>query len=499
MKSKLAAIFLVLALLVSNSYAQYPEDALRIGQSSYGIDARSMAMGNAMTGLAQGFDATYFNPAGLAQSRMSQITMGLNFLGYGDNSTYLGNSNSLSSSQTDISDLGLVYPFPTTRGSFVIALGYSHGPDYNSALSVGGLNPSSSIIPSLYYGPDTSADIAYMDFLEHFNRNPYVSGNVRQSGKTYTSGGINNWFVSAATDVAVNFSVGLTLNLISGSYKYTQNFQEAGVPGDNYQNSFFTGFALTNNDRQDISGWNAKLGMLYKLQDPSGNTVARFGIAVQFPTFVTVTDNYSSSGTSGFASGPLGPAGTFTWATTNGYGQSETPGSALQYDITTPFKFALGVSGGTTQFLAAADIEYADWTQLSFSNSNLPGNAIDNLNSQIKQDFRPTLGVRVGLEVAMVDPSSSLFVPYLRLGGEFLPSPYVGDGGNQAQKFVSGGLGASIQNSIDLSVAYQYGWWNTTTLVYPSTVINGVTYAGASTSGENVTNGNFMFTFKYNF
>lgn len=499
MKREISAVILVLALIVSNSYAQYPEDALRLGQDSYGIDARSMAMGNAMTGLAQGFDAVYFNPAGLAQSRMTQVTMGLNFLGYGNDATYLGRTNSLSSSQTDISDLGLVYPFPTTRGGFVIAVGYNRGSDYNSSLSVSGLNSRSSIIPSLYFASDTNSDIAYMDFLENLNRNPYVTGNVNQKGTTYTSGGLNNWLVSAGVDVAENFSVGLTLNLISGSYKYTQNFEETGVPGDNYSNSYFTSFGLTNQDNQDISGWNAKLGLLYRFDDAAGNTVARFGVGIQFPTFVTITDNYSSSGTASFASGPFGPAGSYSWSTNNGYGQNETPGSALQYDITTPFKFDAGVSGGSRQILAAADIEYADWTQLSFGSSNLPAGTTDNLNSQIKQDFRPTLNVRVGLEFALVDPTTSLFVPYLRLGGQYLPSPYVGDGGDQAQKFVSGGLGASIQNTIGIDIAYQYGWWNTTSLVYTGTTINGAYYPGQSTSGEKITNGNFMFTFKYNF
>ncbi len=500
MKIGISTIILVLALTVTKSYAQYPQDALRLGEDSYGIGARSMAMGNAMTGLAQGFDATYFNPAGLAQSRMSQVTMGLNFVGYGDNATYLGNNSSLSSSQTDVSDLGLVYPFPTTRGSFAIALGYSHGPDYNSALSVGGLNPNSSIVPSLYYGPDTNSDISYMTFLEATDRTPLVTGNVIQSGETYTSGGLNNWVAAAGMDVAENFSVGLTLGLISGSYKYTQNFTEAGAKGDNYAGTYFTGFDLTNTDNQSVGGWNARLGMLYKLQDNSGNTLARFGLDIQFPTFLTVTDNYSSSGTASFANGGPGlPAGSWSWSTTNGYGQNETPGSALQYDVTTPFKFAFGVSGGIQQVLAALDIEYADWTQLQFSNSNLSGSFISSLNNSIKAEYRPTLNVRVGLEFALANPTSSLFVPYIRLGGQYLPSPYVGDGSSEAQKFLSGGLGANIQNTVDVDFAYQYGWWNTTSQVYPATVINNHTYAGMNTSAEKITNGNFMFTFKYNF
>ncbi len=503
MKSKLLIIFSSLFLISINAFAQYPEDALRLAEGGYGVSAKSVAMGNAMIGLAQGFDATYFNPAGLAQSRQSQVQMGLNFLGYTDNSTYLGNSNSLSSSQTDLSSLGLVYPFPTTRGSFVIAFGYNHGPDYNAALAVSGYNPNSSIIPSLYYPGDTLADIAYMDFLENTSQQPYINGNVNQSGNVYVSGGLSNWLASAGLDIAPDFSLGLTINLISGQYKYVQNFQENGVSGNNYNSTYFTSFALKNEDNQSISGWNAKLGMMYRVLDSGGNTIARFGATVEFPTLLTVNDNFSSNGTASFAAGPLGPAGSYSYATSNGYGENESPypGPTLQYDVTTPFKLGFGVSGGTPQLQAAADIQYVDWTELSFSNFNLPSNQspAGDLNGQIKQQYRPTTSIRAGVEYALTNPNYSLLVPYLRAGVGYLPSPYSGDGSAQAQKLVSGGLGVKIQNTIEIDVAYQYDYWNTTSQLYPSTVINGITYASQSTSNEKITNTNFLFTFKYDF
>ena len=195
MKSRSLILSSMLLFTFVSAYSQEIPDALRLGEPSYGISARSIAMGNAMTGLAQGYDATYYNPAGLAQARQSEVQMGLNFLGYNNSATYLGNQNSLSSTSTDLSNLGLVYPFPTVRGSFVIAFGYNHGPDFNSALSVSGYNPNSSIIPSLY-SQDTAADIAYMDFLEAANGNPYVSKNVNQAGQVHKSGGINNWLAA---------------------------------------------------------------------------------------------------------------------------------------------------------------------------------------------------------------------------------------------------------------------------------------------------------------
>jgi hypothetical protein len=497
MKSRLAfvSIFLCASIQV---YAQYTDDALRLAQSGYGVSARSISMGNAMTGVSEGFDATYFNPAGLAQSHESEFTSGLNFLGYSDNATYLGNNNTLSSSQTDLSNLGVIYAFPTVRGSFVIALGYNRAQDFNSALSVSGTNSKSSIVPSLYYPGDTLADIAYMLYLEDGSQNPLVTKNVQQSGKTYTSGGLNNWSASAGLDIANNFSVGVTLNLIGGSYQYTRTFIEnATSQGGNYNGSDFSSLVLTSQDNQDISGVNAKVGFLYRLEGESGNTIARFGMSIASPTFFTVTYSYSSSGV-GYYSTPPSP---LSYSTSNGYGELEGGGPALQYDVTTPFKFEVGASGSLSRLLLAADIEYVDWTEMQFSNSNLPAgdNTISELNAQIKQEFQATVNLRGGIEYALADPDYATFVPYLRIGGQYLPSPQSGATSGMAQKYLSGGIGAKIQNSISLDFAYQYGWWNTSTLVYPSTTINNVVYASQSTSNEKITNTNFMFTFKYDF
>ena len=479
-------------------YAQYPDDALRIGASGYGIDARSLGMGNAMTGLAQGYSAVLFNPAGLAQSQLSEFTMGINMLGYGDNSTYLGNNTSVSSSQTDLSDLGIVYPFPTTRGSFVIGLGYSRGNDFNSALSINGFNPYSSVIPSLYYGGDTLADISYMDYLEDLAQNPLVTKNVQQSGKIQKSGGINNYLFSAAMDVAYNFSIGLTLNLVSGSYKYSSTILETDPRGI-YNSIYFGQFYYSSQDDQDISGWNAKFGFLYRIQGDDGNTDARVGLTITLPTFVTINDNYNNAGTAYFT-GPPGEQPVVSYSTSNGYGESESgyPGPTLQYDVTTPFKFDIGASGNISQLLLAGELEYVDWTQMEFSNSNLPSSVISDLNSTIKDQMRSTLTLRGGAELALAS-EHSMFIPYVRVGAQYLPSPYAGASADQAQKFLSGGVGAKIQSSISVDVAYEYGWWNTTTQIYPSTLINNTVYPAQSTSVEKISNSNFMFTFKYDF
>ncbi len=484
MKSRTIVLFSLMLFVSLNAYAQFPEDALRLAETGYGMSARSISMGNAMTGLSQGFDATFFNPAGLAQSRQSEVTMGLNFLGYSDNATYLGTNTSTSSTQTDLTSLGLIYPFPTTKGSFVISFGYNRGNDFNSALSFNGFNPYSSIIPSLY-NSDTTLDIPYMLYLEDYNGNPLITDSVQQAGIEQRSGGINRWSASMGLDIAQDFSIGITLNLLSGSYSYTRTFTETDTRGIyNYSPLYFSSFVLKNTDNQDISGWNAKVGLLYRVRDMSGNTIARFGATVTFPSYYTITDNFNDKG----------------WAYSTYYpslSYAPYPGNNT-YDVTTPIKLGIGASGGTSQLTLAADLEYADYSQLQFSNSNLPADFISSLNSQIKQEFRGALTLRGGVEFALTNPNYSLLVPYLRAGGEYIQSPYVNDGSNQAQKFLSGGVGVRIQNSISFDVAYQYGWWNTSSLEY-SYYTGANKYVSQSTSNEKITNSNVVVTFKYDF
>jgi len=493
MISKISILSISLVLYSFQAYAQYPEDALRLGQDGYGVSARTMSMGSAMTGLAQGYDAVFFNPAGLAQSRQSEVTGGLNFLGYNNNATYFGNGTSASQSQTDLSNLGLVYSFPTVRGSFVIAFGYNRYNDFNTALGFNGFNPSSSIIPTLW-NVNANYDVPFQVGLDDEDTTGaitrmVVQKNVQQSGIQYESGGMNSWSACAAADVGQNFSIGLSLNLLSGSYKYTRSLTETDPAGRFAKDTLstlsgavgFGSFIYSFDDNQDISGWNAKAGFMYRFDDETGNTVGRFGLAITFPSFISVTDNFSDAATATFLSGAsyvYPPQGVSSASTNN-------------YDVTTPFKFSIGGSGGTRQLTLAADLEYTDWTetQYSTSNSDLPADFLTSLNDSIKANFRSTLDVRVGAEYALTDPQYSAFVPFLRAGFSYLPSPYKSDGAQEAQKLVSGGVGVRIQNSINLDLAYQYGWWNTSHQLYDA----------YSVTSEKVTNTNFMFTFTYDF
>ena len=113
--------------------------------------ARASAMGNAFIGLSDDITALYFNPAGLAQMRQSEFSLGFMHLNTGNDTRYLSfptlNSKD---SKTGLSNIGLSVPFPVAQGSFVIGASYYRLSDFSSSSEFKGFNNLNSIQPTLY-------------------------------------------------------------------------------------------------------------------------------------------------------------------------------------------------------------------------------------------------------------------------------------------------------------------------------------------------------------
>ena len=66
-----------LIVIQGRSFAQFPEDALRLSMSGYNVGARALGMGSAYTSLANDFTSIFWNPAGLAQVRQFEVSGGI--------------------------------------------------------------------------------------------------------------------------------------------------------------------------------------------------------------------------------------------------------------------------------------------------------------------------------------------------------------------------------------------------------------------------------------
>src|SRR5699024_2091449 len=146
---------------------------------------------------------------------------------------YLGTTTDFSDSQTGVGDLGLVYKFPTTRGSLVIGGGYSQSSTFNRALSVNAFNEESTITDfynSSFASDDlfftaydafaiydpSPGDNSYENTTSAFRANRYKG--IYQNMELTERGQLGEYSAFIATEVMKNFYLGATIGLTSGQY-----------------------------------------------------------------------------------------------------------------------------------------------------------------------------------------------------------------------------------------------------------------------------------------
>lgn len=472
-----SAFLLVCTLSLSlTTYAQFPEDVLRLSTPGFGIGARSIGMGMAYTGVANDFSASYYNPAGLAQLRLNEVSLGLSNVSYGNTSSFYGTGQSFTNSGTNLNSAGIVYAVPTLKGSFVLAIGYGRQSDFTTGLSFAGFNPRSSIIQS--YAPDSGitsdprgnpAYELYLANVDSLGPNSYrwvskITNNVTQSGKVLEGGGLNHVSFSGAVEAARNLYLGATLNIITGSYSYQRNYYEDDLK-NLYATSPFdlTSLSLLETVESDLSGFTATLGFLYKFGENS-----RVGISVKTPSWITVSETFSQSASSDFDNH-------------DHFDVLLVDRDKNEYDVTTPFVFSAGLSYGIRNVMLTADLDYTDWTQMEFRNANA---RLLSYNTLIKQEFQPTANVHLGAEF---EPIAGLL--QLRGGFAFMRSPYEGDPSNFNRKYITAGAGFLVADAIAIDLAFVHGFWNNYRVNYDAT----------SRTDEDVTTNNLIGTVSYRF
>jgi long-subunit fatty acid transport protein len=388
----------------------------------FGFGARQMSMGGA--GIASSLDgaALYYNPAALARIHKIEIQFGLTHQKFRDKTTqppnrYDGFTSILNSSQIDQTK--------TRFGSLNLTIPV---PTYRGSLAVAfGINRIMSF--------DRST-------LLHVVDQGSGGGGITDYAEEFETGGIYLYSGGAGFDISPNLSLGLSLNVYSGKDDYRYNY----VYTDNAVQMINASGA--NRVTEDYIGVSAKGGLLAR-----PNEHLSFGLTIESPMDFQVD---------------------YTFSNTSDYFEH------VKYDLTRPFIFGGGVAVRSGMFLAAADAEYIDWSQLSY-NDNPDQSAY---NDRLAQLYREVLNLRGGIEYQI--PNAGLA---LRAGAFLNPLPYRKEGvvyskevsGTdtlfipQATKFIdkdrkgfSVGFGWLIDDVLMLEAAYVRG---TFTHMYPETYV----------------------------
>src|SRR3990172_4442663 len=449
--SFIAILLFFLAFAQNEVYSQNTNDALRLGYSGLGSNARALGMGNSYIGLSDDASAAFFNPAGFGLIKKIELSGGLTYLSFKNDADFFKSKTNYSNSNTSLNRISLAFPFPTSRGSLVFGLTYHNTSDLTGALKFDGFNSqNNSFIQVLnldtYYDANGNPyNIPYDLWLVDSVFNTPIDGNLNQSENILNKGNVNNWTISGAIEVYKNLFVGLNLNVVTGKYESNNDYYEDDTKnlyqGETNSGKTFTrdfqSFHLNRLLDWQLEGWNTKFGMLYQF-----NQYARFGLTVQFPKEFNIKEKFTVNGDAHFA--------TFS----KNINQDDYS-NKVEYDIQTPFELGGGLSINFKGLIASAEATLIDYSQIEFSNkSGLGEDYVAGLNKDIKDLLGTAVNYNLGLEYTIPDLG-------LRLRGGFFvkPSAYKEDDQNFDKKYFTGGIGFLAEDAVGIDVGFAHGWW----------------------------------------
>jgi hypothetical protein len=480
--TKLQIIFVILATTL---YPQTKNDALRLGYPGIGSSARALGMGNSYIGLSDDASAGFFNPAGFGLLKKMEFSGGLDYSNFSNDATLnsngsaIGQSSNNTASSASLDRVSFAFPFPTVQGSLVFGLSYQKTKDFNGAISFNGFNGSSSYIQ---YLAAIHNNLAYELGLSYPVTNvkdtTILNRNLNQSGSILNSGGINNWTLSGAVEIYKNLFVGLNLNIISGTYESNSDYYEDDTknlyqgltdPTDTTTLDFKT-FYLNRLTHWELSGWDAKLGILYQF-----NRMSRFGLTVQFPKTFTIKESFSYTGYGQFL---------------NDSYKSDYSDN-VQYDIVTPFEIGAGFSFNIKGLILSAQGTLIDYSQLKFENPDgIDAIDIAALNKKIKNEFTAIVNYNFGAEYTI--PAVGLRI---RAGYFVQPSAYKGNPASLDKKYITAGIGFLAEETIGIDLAFAHGWYKDIGDNYPSDILG----SNPSRTTQDINENHFILTGTYRF
>lgn len=439
-----------------DAFAQNASDALRYTRIQHYGTARMAGVGNAFSALGADFGAVDLNPAGLAMFRSDEFmfTPGVYFTstkaGIKDN-----NTSTDEASKFRFSNLGIVFNNnhdgeKSDWKTVNVGLGYTQLANYNQNLYYEGTGSGTILTgwfndaqPFLASGGDPldlyplGAGMAYKANAIYFiDDNPSYDflGNenaeINRSHSVSTSGGHNELSMTFAGNYKDKLMIGGGFGVPIINYRQDGTYTETD-PGGGYQGNvlYFDNLTYTDYLRTSGVGFNAKIGAIFRV-----NQAFRIGGALHSPTFLNLTDNFST--TLNYVYEDLDVSGSGNVIRNENSGEGDA--APFNYRLRTPWKgmFGAAVLINKVGFISG-DIEYVDYTSSHF---NLTKNQRDDdtrayeqaINRTIQTTYQPVINYRFGAEAAI-----DIF--RLRAGYNLLGKPGKDqDGFNNAISFGAG-------------------------------------------------------------
>ncbi|WP_156180740.1 OmpP1/FadL family transporter [Rufibacter radiotolerans] len=484
-----------LALLGSagKGFAQNEVDALRYSRTDFGGTARTLGLAGANIALGGDAGNLSTNPAGLGLFRRSEVTVsgGLSFNEV--NSTVYGSQAMNSRNNLNIPGFSAVFSNRKAddeegdwrSGSF--GVGFTRTNNFNVRSLYQATGPRENMKFGEYAAQRANAaglpanslqELAYETYLiDQEDDGYYISPNLVATNpfqeNIQSTGSQNQWDFAYGASFRDKIFLGASLGLSTFRFKQTRTYSETSPATD------INNLTLRDELETEGNGVNLRFGAIYRPSD-----VLRLGIAVQTPTWYTMTDRFTTSLAVNFSQAPVANASLNQYFATD-------PGE-FEYNLTTPFK----ASGGAAFFIGkngflTADVEYVD-----YSNANLNSDeSFQDANQNIKSLYNSAMNYRLGAE-------ARLDVFRVRAGYALYGDPFKDSGVDQKKTFLTGGIGLR-QNNYFIDAALVYSTYKSVYTPYVNSEFNDQNsefYQVLTPTVENKhKNTNFVATFGWNF
>ena len=447
MKSKTLICIIMLLLPVYLVKAQNQNDALRYSREQFGGTARAVSMGGAFGALGGDLSVLSYNPAGIAMFRQNEIAITPTIFYNNTESSYLatGATDSDNKYNFNVNNVGIVGTFgvdESKNGWANVNFGFSYNKmnNFHRNIAIQGRNYSNSLMD--YWVDDANADnwnefyndLAWETFLINYDSidNVYWSditddpifddvnyGQVQKESDEI-SGSLGESVFSFGANYQHKLYIGVSLGIRSFTYNRNATYSEIDVDDRIY---YWNSFTLNENLDASGTGYNFKIGMIYKPLD-----WLRIGGAIHTPTFWDVDETFSTSLDREFD------------VADEDANYAESPVSDFTYSLTTPFK-AMGSLGLVIKknAILSVDYEFVDYSQMRLRSEK--AGEFDDANDVIDNDFTSTYNLRAGAEYRLGMLS-------LRAGYGLYGSPYANDnyGKDASISVISGGVGINSGN-----------------------------------------------------
>lgn len=376
---------------------------------------RAAGMGGAFAAVADDISALEHNPAGLAQILRTAITVGLERQSTEEETTYLGNPKSADLTATRLHNLGFAYPFPTRRGSLVMAAAYQRWVPLDREFARSGVG-----------------------------RPGAGEGILAEEERISESGVIGAWQAGLAWDFSRDVSLGVSASLLSGSSDRVSRFDfqasDCVVPdGDGFRTvpcSEVRNFS----SNADYWGYTGSLGMLYR-GDRGVRAAVDFQLPIHYEIEGDATDDIY-----------------FTTVEDDPEVLEDVLDSYRYEDeLDLPARLTAGLSWESRRFTLSGQVTLTNWKEIedSFGSIRL---------DESEFAYRSTTSFRLGGEYRLSaaplalragfasEPLANDFVAVDVFAGVARPSTE-----EETQRYITAGLGYELDANLHLDIAYLRG------------------------------------------